>query len=95
MYSYRLRKLITDGVVKQVIALPQNPVYKKGKTYWCGYWQKYYTVLDVIYKTIGKREHLNQVTIQWEDGRIATHKTNLDTKHDYILILNTDGTEVI
>ena len=90
MYSYRLNQLINNGTIKKVIELPQNPLYLKGETFWCGYWQKYYTVIDANYAPYlskGKvRMHLNNVTIKWEDGKIATHCTTLD-KRDYRIIL--------
>ena len=85
--SYRLNQLISQGLVQSVLPLPKFPKYIVGKTYWCGYWQKYYTVLDSKYEKCGKYEHLISVTIKWEDGKVATLCTSLDNRRVYELIL--------
>ena len=86
--SYRLKQLVENGTVKKVISLPEwNPLYLIGETYWCGYWQKYYTVENVNYSAHllqGKPYmRLKDVTVVWEDGKKGTHCTDLDAKRDY------------
>lgn len=93
MYAYELNKLIEKGIVKKVLKLPKNPLYLKGETFWCGYWLKYYTVLDASYVPVMGRNNkvfmrLKEVKIQWSDGKISTHCTELDPLRDYRLILN-------
>jgi len=85
--SYRLNQLISNGTVKEVKSLPKCPLYIVGKIYWCGYWQKYYTVLDVDYEKCGKYKHLRSVAVRWEDGEIGKHCTSLDSIRDYELTL--------
>lgn len=62
--------------------LPQNVQYEIGKTYWCGYWERCYTVLDV--KLAGK--NLDSVTVQWQDGTRVVHRTCLNPYQDWELI---------
>ncbi len=50
--------------------------YEAGAIYWCGYWQKYYTVIGVDGR---------QVRVRWEDGEEATHSTSLNPALDYQL----------
>ena len=83
--NYRLKQLIKANTVKAVYKLTDKSVYEVGKYYWCGYWQKYYKVLAVGYKDYG---YPKSVTIRWEDGRVTTHCTSLDSKKDYELIVN-------
>lgn len=85
--SYRLNQLINNGTVKEVKALPKYPLYVVGKTYWCGYWQKYYTVIEASYEKCGRYQHLRSVSVQWEDNEAGTHCTALDNQRDYELIL--------
>lgn len=93
MYSYELDKLIENGTVKKVLKLPKNPLYLKGETFWCGYWQKYYTVIDANYTPIMGRNNkiffrLKEVTVKWSDGKTTTHCTELNPLRDYRIILN-------
>lgn len=90
--SYRLKQLIENGSVKKVIPLPKyNPLYLVGETFWCGYWQKYYKVLDANYSPYlikGKVfMRLDSVTVEWEDGRHSTHCTELNPTRDFRLII--------
>jgi hypothetical protein len=87
VYDYRLNQLIQNETVKDVIKLPEQPKYEENKTYWCGYWHEYYTVVNAEYEKHGKHEHLKAVTVEWKDGRIGTHCTALEQKRDYELIL--------
>lgn len=87
MIGYRLNKLIQQGIVEEAVKLPKNPKYEVNKTYWCGYWQQYYKVINTDYEKHGKYEHLKSVIVEWEDGRTGTHCTSLDEKYDYELIL--------
>ena len=57
---------------------PRHAQHEEGKTYWCGYWQMYYTVLD---------ENGGIVKCQWEDGKINKHCTSLDRYRDKELII--------
>lgn len=73
-YSYEL-----DQLVRKKKCVPyQYPTmkYRVGVTYWCGYWQKWFKVLDVDGRSI---------TVKWSDGKIATHMTSLDRLRDYEL----------
>ena len=53
-----------------------------GKKYYCSYWQKSYTVLEIkqhdiwceVYKCL------------WSDGTITTHATKLDPLNDFEII---------
>ena len=90
-YDYRLKQLINNGTVRTVLQLPENPMYYVGKTYWCGYWHKYYTVKDASYTPylVKGRPYmsLNNVTVEWEDGRVTTHSTHLNPKKDFRIFL--------
>lgn len=96
VYDYRLKELIKNGTVRTVLQLPENPMYYVGKTYWNGYWHQYYTVKDVSYTAylVKGRPYmsLNHVTVEWEDGRETTHRTQLDKKKDYRLFLRKEKT---
>lgn len=85
--NFRLKQLIEQGTVKQVIPLLKCSKYEVNKTYWCGYWHKYYTVLAVDYVKYGSFDHLKSVKIRWEDGTEREHCTALDTRYDYEIVL--------
>lgn len=74
-YSYELDKLVR-ALEFVPYKLKRNANYEVGKTYWCSYWSKWYEVLAV---------NGREVTIKWQDGKIATHSTALDTRRDYEL----------
>lgn len=81
IYDYELDNLVkTSNFVPYKVKRKSR--YEVGKYYWCGYWKKYYKVLDVEYSTSG---YLLNVTVQWQDGRTSTHKTPLDPRYDYEL----------
>ena len=42
--------------------------YQAGAIYWCGYWQKYYTVI---------KGDDRQVKVRWEDEKETIHSTSL------------------
>lgn len=86
-FSYRLNHLLKNGTVAEVIPLSKYAKYIKGETYWCGYWQQYYTVIDVCYEKHGKYSLLKWVQVKWEDGKETKHCTQLDTNRDYIIRL--------
>lgn len=52
----------------EAVPLPRGAKHELGKTYWCSYWQTWYTVLYVDGST---------VTCHWEDGHTNTHCTSL------------------
>ncbi|HWR19677.1 MAG TPA: hypothetical protein VN608_08640 [Clostridia bacterium] len=52
----------------EAVPLPRGAIHELGKTYWCSYWQTWYTVLYVDGST---------VTCHWEDGHTNTHCTSL------------------
>lgn len=85
-YSYELRQQMHLGAIKEVFPLKVNSKYEKGKSYWCGYWQQYYTVIEVVYSTNG----LKSVTVLWQNGEQTTHCTNLDSKKDFEIKLGGD-----
>lgn len=58
--------------------LPPDAQYVVGRTYWCNYWERWYRVLCV--KFSGK--NLDSVTVEWQDGSITTHCTNLRPGED-------------
>jgi len=70
------------------VELSQNAEYEANKTYWCGYWVKWYRVLNAVYENHGRIRLLKSVTVQWQDGTTTTHCTNLDPQHDWELIGN-------
>ena len=56
--------------------------HEKGKTYFCGYWNKTYKCIDIIQdKGFGEA-----YVVVWDDGRTVTHATKLDIKHDFEVI---------
>ena len=68
------------------VRLDAVALYEAGKTYWCGYWGKWYCVLRVVYDQYYSRLVLKSCTVLWEDGEITTHCTPLDPRVDYMLI---------
>lgn len=86
-YSYGLDQLLKSSDI-EVKELPKNPIYEKGKTYWCGYWQQWYKVLHVVYNYSYSRPLLESVTVEWQDGRIGNHSTALDPSRDYELLVS-------
>jgi hypothetical protein len=61
------------------VAVKPNGGHELGKTYFCAYWRKSYTVLQIHDKS-GWMDWA--VTVKWEDGSQTTHCTALD-KRDY------------
>ena len=55
--------------------------YEIGKTYYNGYWNKTFKVLDILPNAIWGEEY----KCQWSDGRITTHTTPLDPDKDYVI----------
>ncbi len=51
--------------------------FEKGKTYYCGYWKKKHTVVDI-------REHFitPEIVSKWEDGQTTIHSTPFDKERD-------------
>lgn len=56
--------------------------YEIGKTYYNGYWNKTFKVLDILPNKVWGEEY----KCQWSDGRITTHTTPLDPKKDYEIV---------
>lgn len=83
--SWDLNKAIESFGFKP-IELSKDALYEAGKTYWCNYWSKWYKVIDVIYDRTYKYPSLRSVTIEWQDGKVASHCTSLDTQRDWELI---------
>lgn len=87
----KLKEKLNNGEFKKAIplyALKQRPlIHKVGFTYWCGYWQKSYTVLKKnFYHDKNRKNRFKSVTVLWEDGKETTHMTSLDPKRDYLLL---------
>jgi len=80
--NYNLKPILKE---KGWLAIPltKHSIYKKGHTYYCTYWAKYYTVLDVEFEQPYNR--LKCVTIQWQNGSVKTHCTQLHER-DYELV---------
>lgn len=75
IYGRRLTEVIQKRkLVPYRLTTPYN--YEVGSTYWCGYWQKYYTVVEV---------NGRQVKVHWEDGSETLHSTSLNPVLDYRL----------
>lgn len=53
-----------------------------GKTYYCSYWQKSYTVLEIKEHSIWEEVY----KCLWSDGTINTHGTKLDPLNDFEVI---------
>lgn len=74
-YSYTL-----DKIVKELKFVPyklkKGAKHEVGKTYWNGYWQKSYKVIDI---------NGSKIKVIWQDGGESTHMTCLDYRHDYEL----------
>lgn len=85
-FGYKLNDILRNQNNSNLKFLPRKlskgSRYHVGSYYWCGYWQKWYKVLEVNYE----EENLKNVKIQWEDGKIAEHCTRLDYLRDYELI---------
>ena len=47
--------------------------YEKGKTYYCGYWCKKHTVIDI--------KDNGDIVSKWEDGQITVHATPLGKRY--------------
>ena len=54
--------------------------FEKGKTYFCGYWHKKHTIIDI-------RTHpvYPEIVSHWEDGRITIHSTPFEKKWDKLI----------
>lgn len=75
IYGKRLTQLVREKrFVPYHLVAPY--CYEVGATYWCGYWQEYYTVIEVD----GRR-----VKVCWEDERETVHSTSLNPTLDYQL----------
>jgi 5'(3')-deoxyribonucleotidase len=68
------------------VELSPHATYEIGKKYWCGYWSRWYKVLNAVYQDHGNWKELKSVTVEWQNGEISTHCTSLDPKNDYELI---------
>ena len=77
---YKLKQLV-DKTSLEVHRLPYKSRYEVGKTYWNGYWEKWYSVLSAQYRD----KCLMEVHIRWEDGKEAKHCTDLNPARDYEL----------
>lgn len=84
---YLLRKEMEQGKYKSAVPVTKTDRYKPDQWYWCGYWHQAYKVLEANYQAIQGRLHLKNVTVQWDDGKVGTHCTSLDSDHDYKLYL--------
>ena len=78
-YWYMSMKL-ADNLVSNFQFVPyklkKGARHEVGKTYWIGYWQQIYKVLEINgYK----------IKVEWEDGKVAEHMTSLDYMRDYEL----------
>lgn len=75
-YGYELDKLVKE--LKFVpYKLRKGARHEAGKTYWCGYWHRAYTVLSV---------NGRKVKIVWLDtGEEVEHMTSLEIQRDYEL----------
>lgn len=85
MMDYNLKKSLEQGKYKSAILVTKADKYIPSQLYWCGYWHQAYKVLESHYKTVQGKLHLQSVTVQWDDGVIGTHCTQLDCKKDYKL----------
>lgn len=75
IYSRRLTQLVQEKrFVPYRLVAPY--CHEVGAIYWCGYWQKYYTVIEVDSR---------QVKACWEDGTETIHSTSLNPTLDYQL----------
>lgn len=83
--SYRLRKLVEDGVIKNFERVSEDTKYEVNKYYWCGYWEYMFKVLNVSYDKYG---FLNYVEILDENGRCNIHSTEPDPRMDFIIELS-------
>ena len=83
--SLELKKAIEKFGFKP-IELEKNAIYEVNTTYWCNYWDKWYKDIDVKYECFKTHLYLKSVTIKWQDGKIATHCTNLDRSKDWKLL---------
>jgi hypothetical protein len=80
-YGWDLTKAIEKHGFK-VIPLQENAKHELGKTYWSGYWLRWYKIIDVE-----KNDRVTYVTAQWDDGHTTRHCTSLDVYRDYELQL--------
>lgn len=77
-YWYMNKKLL--DMIANCKYVPYKPKkgakHKVGSTYWCGYWEKIYTVLEI---------NDLKIKVKWEDGKVVEHMTSLDPGSDYEL----------
>lgn len=89
LYSRTLREMLKsfEGTVI-VFKVKPGESHQEGEMYWCGYWEKRYRVIN---------KDGYHITVEWVDGKITTHSTALDPRHDFRLELlnNTDFNHVI
>ena len=79
-YSWELKKAIEKHGFTPV-ELEEGEKRKVGGTYWNGYWQKFYVVVDMSG---------SYLTVMWSDGRSGTHCTLMDYQRDWKLIWSRD-----
>ena len=79
-----MKEIIENRTGLQLKELDKNPKYEIGKTYYCGYWQQSYEVLDYTENTGDWRGW--SVTCKWDDGHINDHCTSLNNKYDFEVI---------
>lgn len=68
----------------QLRSLEKGEDYKPGHIYMCGYWHKFFKVLDVQH---GAPVWGTVYTVRWEDGSEARHSTRPDRKFDYEIVM--------
>lgn len=79
LYPRALREVLRS-FKGTVVAFKVKPgeSHQEGEMYWCGYWEKRYRVIN---------KDGYHVTVEWVDGKITTHSTALDSRHDFRLEL--------
>ena len=74
----KLEKVFPGAVFK-----PIEKDYEKGKTYFCGYWHEYFTVIDILYNVpIWETVYV----CKWEDGHVNQHSTRPSKKWDFEIV---------
>jgi NDP-sugar pyrophosphorylase family protein len=67
----------------KLAVLPENAKHEVGKTYFSGYWQQTYTVLE--YREQPEIWQRWSVKVRWQDGEISNHSTALDPYKDFLV----------
>ncbi len=65
--------------------IPQNSNYEIGKTYYSGYWNETFQVLE--YKELPSSWMRFSVKCKWQDGKITNHCTPLNLSKDDFLVI--------